>query len=69
MTDNTFVQKMFLKSSKVKNHCRAASAYQFITRLGLKQHDVILTKEQSLLTKIMSLFQEENSKFKLSVLC
>ena len=28
-------------------HCRAASAHEFRTRLGFKQYDVILTKEQS----------------------
>ena len=34
--------------------CRTTSARKFRTKLGLKQYDVILTKEQSMLTKIMS---------------
>ena len=37
---------------------RTTSVHEFRTRLGFKQHDVILTKEQSVLTKIMSLFEE-----------
>ena len=40
--------------------CRTASAHKFKTRLGLKQYNVILTKEQSLLTKIMRSFKVEN---------
>ena len=34
--------------------CRTTSAHKFWARLGFKQDDVILTKEQSVLTKIMS---------------
>ena len=40
--------------------CRTTSAHKFRTRLGFKQWDVILTKEQSVLTKIMSSFKVEN---------
>ena len=40
--------------------CRATSAQVFTRRLGFKQYDVILTKEQSVLTKIMSSFEGEN---------
>ena len=36
--------------------CRITSAYKFRARLGFKQQDAILTKEQSMLTKIMSSF-------------
>ena len=39
---------------KVIMDCRTTSAHKFRTRLGFKQYDVILTKEQSVLTKIMS---------------
>ena len=39
--------------------CRTTLAHRFRTRLGFKQY-VILTKEQSLLTKIMSSFEREN---------
>ena len=40
--------------------CRTASSHKFRTRLGFKQYDVILTKDQSVLTKIMCSFEEEN---------
>ena len=38
----------------------ASLAHKFRTRLGFKQFDVILTKEQSVLTKIISSFGGEN---------
>ena len=50
-------------------HCRTTLAYQFRTRLGFKQHDVISAKKRSLLTKVMSSFEEENLKCKLNVAC
>ena len=40
--------------------CRITSANKFKNTEGFKQHDVILTKEQSVLTKIMSSFKREN---------
>ena len=42
--------------------CRTTSAHIFRTRLGFKQHNAILTKEQSVLKKIMSSFEGENMK-------
>ena len=45
---------------KVIMDCRKILTHTFGTRLGLKQYDVILTKEQSMLTKIMSSFKGEN---------
>ena len=45
---------------KVIMDCRTTSAQKFRTRLGFKQYDVILMKEQSVLTKIMSSFEGEN---------
>ena len=39
---------------------RTTSAHKFRTRLEFKQYDVILTKEQSMLTKIMSSLEGEN---------
>ena len=39
---------------------KVTSAYQFKAKLGFKQYDVISTKEQSVLTKIMSSFEVEN---------
>ena len=38
---------------------RTTTTHKFRTKLGLKQYDVILTKEQSLLTKMMSSFEGE----------
>ena len=45
---------------KVIMDCRTTSAHKFRTRLGFKQYDVILTKEQSVLTRIMSSFEGKN---------
>ena len=39
--------------------CRTTAAYKFSTRLVFKQYDIILTKEQSVLTKIMGSFEGE----------
>ena len=41
--------------------CRKTMAHKFRTRLGFKQDDAILTKKQSVLKKIMSLFEGENT--------
>ena len=35
------------------------SAHKFQTRLGFKQYDAVLAKEQSMLTKIVSSFEGE----------
>ena len=40
--------------------CRITLAHKFRTRLGFKQYDVILTKQQSVLTKLISSFEGEN---------
>ena len=42
--------------------CRTTSAHKFRKRLGFKQYNGILTKEQSVLTKIMSSFEWENKQ-------
>ena len=47
--------------------CRT-TAHKFRTRLGFKQYDVILTKHQSVLTKIMSSFEGENMQAQYKVL-
>ena len=39
---------------------RTTPAHTFRTSLGFKQYDVALSKEQSVLTKIMSSSEEEN---------
>ena len=41
-------------------NCRTTPAHKFRTSLGFKQYDVTLSKEQSVLTKIMSSSEEEN---------
>ena len=48
--------------------CRTTSAHKFRTRPGFKQCDVILTKERSVLTKIMSSFERENMQTQCKVL-
>ena len=40
--------------------CRTTSAHKFGTRLAFRQFNAILTKEQSVLRKIMSSFEGEN---------
>ena len=40
--------------------CITTSAHKFRTTLGFKQNDVFLTKEQSVLRKIMSSFEGES---------
>ena len=40
-------------------NCRTTSAHKFTTKLEFKHYDVILMKEQSVLTKIMSSFEGE----------
>ena len=48
--------------------CRTTSAHKFRTKLGIKEYDVILTKDQSALTKIMNLFKGENIQTQYNVL-
>ena len=58
-----YVNRIFIDEKlaiKVIMDCRTTMAHKFTTRLGFKQYDVIFTKEQSVLTKIMSSFEEEN---------
>ena len=48
--------------------CRTTSAHKFRTRLGFKYYDVILTKEQLVLTKIISSFEGEKMQTQYNVL-
>ena len=48
--------------------CRRTASQKFRIRLGFKQYYVILTKEQSVLTKIKSSFKRENMQTQYSVL-
>ena len=45
---------------KIIMDCRTTSAHKSRARLGFKQYYVILTKEKSMLTKIMSSLEGEN---------
>ena len=53
---------------KVIVDCRTKSSHKFRTRLGFKQYNVILMKEQSVLTKIISSFEAENMQAQYNVL-
>ena len=55
-------------ATKVIMNCRTTAGYNIRTRLGFKQYDVILTKEQSVLTKIKILFEGENMQTQYTVL-
>ena len=65
------VNRIFIDQNltiKVILDCRTTSAQKFKTRLGFKQYDVILTKEESVLTKIISSFKGENLQTQYNVL-
>ena len=54
--------RIFLKEKiviKVIMDCRTTTSVEFRTRIGFNQHDPIMTKEQSVLTKIMRVFSNE----------
>ena len=46
-------------ATKVIMDCRKTAAHKFRTRLGFKQFDVTLTKEQSVLMKIKHYLKEK----------
>ena len=49
-------------------YCRTIRAHKFRTRLGFKDYDVFLTKEQRVRTKIMYTFKGENMQTQYNVL-
>ena len=49
--------------------CRTTPEVNFKTRLGFKQHDPIMTQEQSILSKIVELFATEKIVLQHNVLC
>ena len=61
----TFVEKLALK---IIMNCRVPIAVQFKTKLGFNQHDLIMTKQQSVLTKIIKIFTSEKILLQHSVL-
>ena len=48
--------------------CRTTPAVYFKTRQGFSQHDPIMTQEQSVLSKIMTLFAAEETMLQCNVL-
>ena len=61
-----FIEKKL--AIKVIMDCRTTVSHKVRTRLELKQYNTISTKEQSVLTKIISSFEEENMQTQNSVL-
>ena len=55
-------------ATKVTMDCRTTAVHKFIPRLGFKQYDAILTKEQSVLTKNKFNLKEKNTQTQYSVL-
>ena len=56
--------RIFLKESlavQIIIDCRTTPAVKFRTKSGLRQHDPILTQEQSVLTKIVTVFAAEET--------
>ena len=53
---------------KVITACRTTLAHKFRTKLGFKEYDVSLRKEQPVLTKIKSSFEGENMQTQYNVL-
>ena len=57
--DKNQPRRRFLKENFAKQiimDCRTTSAVNFRTRLGFNQHDPIMTQEQSVLSKIVTVF-------------
>ena len=48
--------------------CRTTPAVNFETKLGFNQHDLIMTKEQSILSKIVTLLSAEKIILQYNVL-
>ena len=46
-------------ASSIIIDCRIPTAIEFKSKLGFKQHDIIMTKEQSVVTKIMKVLASE----------
>ena len=63
--------RRFLKENFAKQiimDCRTTPAVNFRTKLGFKQHDPIMTREQSVLTKTMTVFAAEEIILQYNVL-
>ena len=49
-------------------NCRTPIAIEFRSKLGFKEHDLIMTREQSVLTKIMKVFASKKTFLQHSIL-
>ena len=45
---------------KIIRHCTIATAIEFRSKLGFNEHDIILTKEQSVLKLMMNVYEGKN---------
>ena len=69
--DKNQPRRRFLKENFAKQiimDCRTTSAVNFRTRLGFNQHDPIMTQEQSILSKIVTVFAVEEIILQYNVL-
>ena len=48
--------------------CRTPTAIEFRTKLGFNQNDIIMTKQQSVLTRIMKIFASKKILLQHSIL-
>ena len=68
---NNQLCRIFLKESLVVQiimDCKTTPAVNSSTKLGFRQHDAIMTQEQSILSKIMTIFQAEEIMLQYNVL-
>ena len=63
--------RIFLKeilAMQIIMYCKSTTVVNFRTKLGFRQHDPIMTQEQSILTKIMTVFAAEEIMLQYNVL-
>ena len=53
---------------KVIIECKTTEIFLFRTKLGFDEHDIMITKKKSVLTKITNAFEGENMQTQYSVL-
>lgn len=57
-----------MKVMKVIIDCKTTEIFLFRTKLGFDEHDIMITKKKSVLTKITNAFEGENMQTQYSVL-
>ena len=65
-TNRIFIGKKL--AIKVIKDCKATAWHKFGARLGFKQYDIILNKEQPILTKMKSSFEGDDMQTQYSLL-